>query len=496
MGDIGDIIGSTVEGNKGSYRITEKIGEGTFANVYLIENGNGDSYCLKKIKDFGDWKAHELAKREAEVLRENTHPGSPKFHDFFEDGLTTYLVMEHIEGRNLKDLVTSGKRFSESEMIDLGAQVLEILSDFHMRGIIHRDLKPSNIILNDQGKVKIIDWGSVKFDSTEGSTVAGTSGYAPFETFCGRAVPASDIFSWGRTMLYLASAVDPLEMDENGNGEIAMRKYLGTRLSEDFSDILEKSCKMLPKDRYHSAKETMDAVKKIDLSSRLRELGRGVKYDGKRIFIPEVDKLERALVIAKDIDCEMVRVPVLNTERRSLDEQYDLTSVNEGYGTGSEGFWAKVVNYGKVLTYPLLGSLPASLQREIEKRLNNGQKTNFNAYHASIASGVFEMVAGLGAIIYAATSGDATGYFVGGGLVGESIVRRRLSLDYTESECEGCPLSIVCPVIHLSGHPRNEPLGTLLGKVVCSPVEYAIKKNSYEPKKLVDVSVDKVPLLT
>lgn len=486
---IDELVGTSIESPNSRYTYVDLIGEGTFAHVYLVEDEEGEQFCLKKIKDFGDWKAYDLAKREAEVLEQNPHTGSPAFHEFFEDGLKTYLVMEFVEGKNLKSLIESGRRFTESEIIDIEIQVLGIMGDYHDKDIIHRDLKPSNLIINEDGRVRIIDWGSVKFDSVEGSTVAGTSGYAPFETFCGKAVPASDIFSLGRTMIYLASALDPLKMDENGGGEVDFKKHVETRLSQDFCDILEKSCRMLPNDRYQSTEEVLDAIRKIDLSSRLKELGKGVKYDGSKIFIPDVEKLDRALEIARDIGCETVRVPVLADERRDLHRQYQLTDVNESYGISSDGVLAKMVRFGKVLSYPLLGSLPKSLQKELEKRLNNGQKANFNGHHASIASGVFELVAGAGSIAYSAITGDPTGYYVGGGLVGEALVRRRLSI---ESKCGGCPASIVCPGGQLGSKPKNEPVGTLVGKVALSPVEYVIKKSTYDPKKLVDVSATKL----
>ena len=265
MSNIDDFVGTTIEGERHSYTIKDNIGHGTFANVYRIEDNAGNSFCLKRTKNFGDWKAYDLAEREAQMLEQNPHNGIPTFYELIKDNLTTSLVMELIDGKNLKELVSSGRRFSEPEIIGIGEQVLDVLGYYHKREIVHRDLKPSNIILNNEGKVKVIDWGSVKYDSIEGSTIAGTSGYAAIEAFIGKAVPASDIFSWGRTMIYLASGVDPLNMEDNENGEINFEKYVSNRLSKKFSRILEKSGnKLLVKDRYQSIEEVKDALRKVN----------------------------------------------------------------------------------------------------------------------------------------------------------------------------------------------------------------------------------------
>ena len=129
------------------------------------------------------------------------------------------FVQSHIQARSLQDWVESGRSFSEAELKQIAKALLKILDYLHQRQppVIHRDIKPSNILLGDRDDnnsdaLYLIDFGSVQTAAHGGTvTVVGTYGYMPMEQFGGRAVPASDLYSLGATLAYLATGLHPAD---------------------------------------------------------------------------------------------------------------------------------------------------------------------------------------------------------------------------------------------------------------------------------------------
>ncbi|HEY4490478.1 MAG TPA: serine/threonine-protein kinase, partial [Acidobacteriota bacterium] len=257
------------------FRVSKKIGEGGFGVTYLGYDEQTASRCVIKelsLRKVEEWKTVELFEREARVLKHLDHPRIPKFIEFFtvpvEGETRAYLVQEFIEGSNLAELIRDGKHFSEREVIRIGLQVAEILDYLHTFSppIIHRDIKPSNIILDKEGKAYLIDFGAVRdkilhMQKTEpgGFTVVGTYGFMPFEQFQGRALPASDIYSLGVSMITILSHKEPHEME-----------YLSDRLefeshvmvSESLKKILRQMVEPQLEMRYSSAAQVQSDLQK------------------------------------------------------------------------------------------------------------------------------------------------------------------------------------------------------------------------------------------
>lgn len=166
------------------------------------------------------WDEMKLFEREAQVLKQLNHPQIPQYLDSFhihtpESWLG--LIEEYIPGRNLQTLIDKGQRFSKSQIYDLASQTLEILIYLHEQNppILHRDIKPSNLILTPSHTVYLVDFGAVQnqLPQSGGSfTVVGTYGYTPLEQFGGQAVPASDLYSLGATLLHLLTGLAPAEL--------------------------------------------------------------------------------------------------------------------------------------------------------------------------------------------------------------------------------------------------------------------------------------------
>ncbi|NJL41889.1 MAG: serine/threonine protein kinase [Leptolyngbyaceae cyanobacterium SM1_4_3] len=172
------------------------------------------------------WDDLKLFEREAEVLRTLDHSAIPKYLDFFEPNIELgkgfALVQNYINAQSLQMWIQSGRSFSEAELKWIAERLLDILHYLHSRQppVIHRDIKPSNILLGDRsgatpGQLYLVDFGSVQTAAQEGTiTVVGTYGYMPPEQFGGRAMPNSDLYSLGMTLIYLATGQHPADLPQ------------------------------------------------------------------------------------------------------------------------------------------------------------------------------------------------------------------------------------------------------------------------------------------
>lgn len=264
---------------KDRYELIRPLGEGGFAKTYLAVDHSTSRNCVIKELSWAkvdDWKFIELFEREARVLANLNHPQIPAFIEFFTEtstnGSRIFLVQEFIDGSNLRDLVENGKHLSQREIIEIALQISEILEYLHSLSppIIHRDIKPSNILIDSNGEVHLVDFGAVRDkvlhnQKTEGGgfTVVGTYGFMPFEQFQGRAIPASDIYSLGATLVYLLSHKEPHEIESIGS-ELEFENHIS--VSPEFMAVLRKMLQHDCTKRYQTA---------IELSADLRRLLEG-----------------------------------------------------------------------------------------------------------------------------------------------------------------------------------------------------------------------------
>ncbi|WP_413163127.1 serine/threonine protein kinase [Capilliphycus salinus ALCB114379] len=173
-----------------------------------------------------EWEELKLFEREAEVLQSLDHRYIPRYRDYFSidretgSGLPWFgLVQDYIPGSSLQELIENGKRFTESEVKKIAKSVLEILIYLHQLSppVLHRDIKPSNLIYGEDKQIYLIDFGSVQAQAHVTGvtfTVVGTSGYAPLEQFWGRAVPASDLYGLGATLIHILTGIPPADLPQ------------------------------------------------------------------------------------------------------------------------------------------------------------------------------------------------------------------------------------------------------------------------------------------
>lgn len=210
------------------YQLDRKLGHNTGRQTWLAIDGQSDSQELVVVKllafaDGVDWQTLRLFEREAEILRQLDHPKIPQYRDYFsvDDRVLWFgLVHSYIPGLSLKDKLIQGERFTEEQVRQIAADVLQILIYLHQLHppVLHRDIKPSNLIWDDQDQIHLVDFGAVQDKvAVEGAsfTVVGTYGYAPPEQYGGRAIPASDLYALGATLIHLMTGVQPADLAQS-----------------------------------------------------------------------------------------------------------------------------------------------------------------------------------------------------------------------------------------------------------------------------------------
>jgi serine/threonine protein kinase len=258
------------------YEVQRQLGKQTGRQTLLARDLQTQKLVVIKRLFLGsdfDWQDLKLFEREAEILKELSHPAIPRYLDYLEidepDSKGFALVQTYVKGKTLEEHLKAGRTFSETEVKELAKSLLAILSYLHKQNppVIHRDIKPSNILLhsrsgNSVGQIYLVDFGSVqnqaaKFGGT--ITVVGTYGYMAPEQFGGRSVPASDLYGLGATLIYLVTGLHPTELSQQDlKIQFADRaKHLNPNLIDWLEWMTEPSLSK----RLSSAKESWRALK-------------------------------------------------------------------------------------------------------------------------------------------------------------------------------------------------------------------------------------------
>lgn len=204
---------------KERYQFEEVLGQNQ-ATTWLARRLSDQQRVIIKglfIRDLATWKDHELFAREIAALKQLAHPGIPGYIEDIrcDEEQTWYLVMAWIEGQSLAQWLAEGNQADEALICTWAEQALDILNYLHHFSppMVHRDIKPSNLIWDGQ-RLYLIDFGGIaaSLQPKGGATVTGTYGYMAPEQFAGKAVPASDLYSLGVTLIHLLTGMGPAEL--------------------------------------------------------------------------------------------------------------------------------------------------------------------------------------------------------------------------------------------------------------------------------------------
>lgn len=247
------------------YRIDKVIGKGGMGKVYLAYDITDNSRWAIK-EQVVTKKNRKLLISEAEILSKLHHPALPEFRLKKEIEDKLYLVMEYIDGRTLEKIIREKGVIDEPVVVDWFKQVCEVLVYLHglETPIVYRDLKPPNIMLEESGKIRIIDFGIAQEyagDSAKADVAALTRGYAAPEQYNRKYLldVRTDIYALGVTMHYMLTGKDPNKPPY----VFEPARKLRPEASAAIEAILTKCLQPNPDDRYANASQLLEDLRNI-----------------------------------------------------------------------------------------------------------------------------------------------------------------------------------------------------------------------------------------
>ena len=252
------------------YEIVKSIGEGGMANVYLAQDSILDRQVAVKVLR-GDLSADDKFirrfQREAQSVSNLSHQNIVEVYDVGEEEGNHYIVMEYIEGKTQKQLLKKRETLTLTEVIDIMTQLTDGIAHAHESYIIHRDIKPQNIMIEDNGLIKITDFGIAMAlnatQLTQTNSVMGSVHYLPPEQASGKgATIKSDIYSLGILMYELLTGNVPFKGDnaveialKHMKDKIPSIRKQNPAIPQSVENILLKAAAKNPRNRYDSARE-------------------------------------------------------------------------------------------------------------------------------------------------------------------------------------------------------------------------------------------------
>jgi serine/threonine protein kinase len=256
-----------------NYQLKQQLGRTAVGHqTWLAIDLKSSERVILKLLAFSpqmQWEELKLFEREAQVLESLNHPRIPRYRDYFDidknlGGSVPWfvLVQDYIPGSSVQDLLEKGKRFTEQEVRFIAKEILEILVYLHQLNppVLHRDIKPSNLILGEDDRIYLVDFGAVQAQAAVTGvtfTIVGTSGYAPLEQFWGRAVPASDLYALGATLIHLLTGIAPADLPQK---DYRIHFSNKVNIKADLLSWIEKITDLAVEKRFSNAQEALDTL--------------------------------------------------------------------------------------------------------------------------------------------------------------------------------------------------------------------------------------------
>lgn len=268
---IGKLLG-------GRYEIIEKIGGGGMALVYKARCRLLDRYVAIKVlrEEFtSDEEFIRKFRRESQAAAKLSHPNIVSIYDVGVEGDIYYIVMEYIKGKTLKEVIREKGKLSFEETVDYSIQIAEALAHAHANHIVHRDIKPHNIMITEDGRVKVTDFGIAR--AATSSTVTNTNNvlgsvhyFSPEQAKGGYTDEKSDIYSLGIVMYEMITGRVPFEGEspisvalKHVQEEIVPPSHIDPTINKNLEKIIMKCVRKDQVERYKSANELLVDLKRI-----------------------------------------------------------------------------------------------------------------------------------------------------------------------------------------------------------------------------------------
>jgi serine/threonine-protein kinase len=258
------------------YRLIAEIARGGMAVVYHAQDTLLERLVAVKLlhpQFVGDPEFLERFRREARAAARLSHPNIVSIYDVGDDNGTPYIVMELVEGGNLKDRIRQSAPLPDAEIRSIGATLASTLDYAHRKGLIHRDVKPQNVLLGEDGRPRLTDFGIAQAMASSGLTrtgvVMGSVQYIAPELVRGRtALPQSDVYSLGVVLYEMATGRVPFQGETDLSVAVAhveeipaAPRALNARLAPDLEASILRALAKAPDLRFASAADFAQALR-------------------------------------------------------------------------------------------------------------------------------------------------------------------------------------------------------------------------------------------
>jgi len=283
--------------NNGKYTIEKKIGEGGFGITYkAIQSGLGRIVCIKEYFPAGKCIRNTHAKtlhlqgfneeqfekyrqafvKEAQTLATLNHANIVEVIDVFDENNTSYMVMPFIEGQSLNSIVEKQGKLQYPEAVNYMAQITSAVSYIHEKNILHRDIKPDNVMITQDFKAILIDFGSARefvHDKTQAHTSMLTHGYAPTEQYTAnsRKGAYTDIYAIGATLYFALTSHAPLEAAARMTEKMPEPIELNPEIPTEANRTILKAMQLKAENRHQNVQEFMDDLLNVKPSELIDE---------------------------------------------------------------------------------------------------------------------------------------------------------------------------------------------------------------------------------
>ena len=308
---------------QGQYQIEQVLGEGGFGITYKGTNKQNSSFVA--IKELWPEKSARQGsaivwpssitpkekqlqinkfKLEASNQQKCQHPDIPLVYEFFEENNTVYIIMALISGKSLYDILKKKGILSETKIKHYFIQVAEALKVVHENNFLHRDIKPDNILIDNQDRAILIDFGATKefiAGQTREMSVTLTAGYAPYEQYSYRSkrYPATDFYALCASIYELLTGKPPIEavdrvnaLVQGGSGDpLIPPKKLNPKISGLMERVILTGMKINVAERFQTADELIDALKGKFVSPLHKQAQEFVKQGKLKEAIQAYEKL-------------------------------------------------------------------------------------------------------------------------------------------------------------------------------------------------------------